>query len=67
MNPAHVILSGAKNLHLSFRVNSAKNLLKFMNEKIEILRLMPQNDNMTQPLKGEELLIIRAAAGTNQI
>ena len=58
-----VILSEAKNLLVSFRAGSVKNLIESMKEKTEILRLTPQNDIMTQSHRGRGLPASGGAEG----
>jgi hypothetical protein len=55
LSPSLVILSETKDLGSTLRMNSAKNLIISTESTIEILRLPPQNDIATQPLKGEEV------------
>ena len=50
---APVTLSEAKGLDIWLRVNSVKNLMISTESIIEILRLSPQNDIVTQSLQGE--------------
>jgi hypothetical protein len=52
LNPSPVILNEVKNLCLRLRINSAKNLKNAKGYKLEILRLMPQNDITAQSLRG---------------
>ena len=52
LNPSPAILNEVKNLCLRLRINSAKNLKNAKGYKLEILRLMPQNDITAQSLRG---------------
>ena len=50
LSPSLVILSEAKNLVFPLRAGSVKNLIKSMGLETKILRLLPQNDIVTQSL-----------------